>query len=94
MLEAIIMLLGVFAGIFLLKLKNSIKLKCISLNNKLQTLAVILIIFIMGINLGSMNNFEENILSLGYQSILFALIPTLFSVMVVYIFTQNFNLRK
>lgn len=94
MLEVIIMLLGVLAGIFLLKLKNNIKLKFISLNNKLQTLTVIFIIFIMGINLGSMDNFEENILTLGYKSILFALIPTLFSVVVVYIFTQNFNLRK
>lgn len=93
MLETLIMLVGVILGYFMLRLKNSTQKNIIDLNGKVQVIIVALIIFIMGINLGSIDNFAHKILTMGLQSLLFALIPTAFSVAVVYFFSQKFIIR-
>lgn len=56
------------------------KVVMIDLNSKIQLVAVTLIIFIMGINLGSMENFIDKMLVIGLQSLVFAIVPTAFSV--------------
>lgn len=94
MLETLIMLIGVVCGFYLLKLREHTKVKLLMINNKAQVIIVIAIIFIMGINLGSMHNFNEKIWNLGYQSILFAVIPTIFSIILVYILTKIFSLKN
>ena len=44
----------------------------------------------MGVLLGSRENFLQEITTLGFQSILFFLIPSVFSVIIVYPLTRIF----
>lgn len=89
MLESIIMLAGVLAGYGLLKTSARIRDIISACNNKVQLISVALIIFIMGINLGSIENFAQKMLTMGWQSLIFAIIPTVFSVIVVYFFSKT-----
>lgn len=59
----------------------------VNLNNKVQLIAVALIIFIMGINLGSMEDFAHKMLTMGLQSLVF-------SVIIVYIFSKLFIVKN
>ena len=93
MVETLIMVLGVIAGFSLLKVKEHRRIAVINLNNKVQ-LIVALIIFIMGINLGSMEDFAHKMLTMGLQSLVFAIIPTVFSVIIVYIFSKLFIVKN
>lgn len=90
MVETLIMVLGVS----LLKVKEHRRIAVVNLNNKVQLIAVALIIFIMGINLGSMEDFAHKMLTMGLQSLVFAIIPTLFSVIIVYIFSKLFIVKN
>lgn len=94
MLETVIMLLGAILGYFLLKIKEPLRLCIINYNNKIQLISVALIIFIMGINLGSMENFVQKMIMLGGQSFIFAIIPTLFSIIIVYVFSKLFIIKN
>lgn len=94
MVETLIMILGVIAGFSLLKVKEHRRIAVVNLNNKVQLIAVALIIFIMGINLGSMEDFAHKMLTMGLQSLVFAIIPTVFSVIIVYIFSKLFIVKK
>lgn len=93
MIETLIMLAGVIAGYFILRLKNFAQKNIAVLNGKIQVVIVALIIFIMGINLGSIDDFAQKMLTMGIQSLLFAIIPTAFSVAVVYFFSCKFIIR-
>ena len=86
MVETLIMVLGVIAGFSLLKVKEHRRIAVVNLNNKVQLIAVALIIFIMGINLGSMEDFAHKMLTMGLQ--------TLFSVIIVYIFSKLFIVKN
>ena len=94
MVETLIMVLGVIAGFSLLKVKEHRRIAVVNLNNKVQLIAVALIIFIMGINLGSMEDFAHKMLTMGLQSLVFAIIPTVFSVIIVYIFSKLFIVKN
>ena len=93
MIETLIMLVGVIAGYFMLRLKNSTQKNIAALNGKVQVIIVALIIFIMGVNLGSIDDFAQKMLTMGVQSLIFAIIPTAFSVGVVYFFSRKFIIR-
>ena len=80
----IIMCVGVLVGKFLFPAKWK------RINEFLQTVYTLLLIFSMGILLGSRENFVQEITTLGFQSILFFLIPSVFSVIVVYPLTRIF----
>ena len=80
----IIMCMGVFIG----KLFFPVKWKRI--NELLQTICTLLLIFSMGVLLGSRENFLRELAALGSQSFLFFLIPSLFSVLAVYPLTRIF----
>lgn len=93
MVETLIMIIGAIAGYFMLRLKNSMQKNIAVLNGKVQVIIVALIIFIMGINLGSIDNFAHKMITMGVQSLLFAIVPTAFSVAVVYFFSQKFIIK-
>ena len=88
MVETLIMILGVIAGFSLLKVKEHRRIAVVNLNNKVQLIAVALII------LGSMEDFAHKMLTMGLQSLVFAIIPTVFSVIIVYIFSKLFIVKN
>lgn len=88
------MLVGAIAGYLLLKIDDHTRRKISSYNNALQLITVALIIFIMGINLGSIDDFASKMVTLGLQSLVFAIVPTLFSIIVVYYLSQKFIIKK
>lgn len=57
-------------------------------NEKLTLLFTVLLIFSMGVMLGKRDAFLEELGSLGLSSLLFCLLPVIFSVIVVYILTN------
>lgn len=59
-------------------------------NTLLQMSCTAVLIFAMGVKLGSRENFLEELTSMGFTSVLFAVIPILFSVLLVYILTERF----
>lgn len=76
------------AGILVSKIFFPIKWKRI--NELLQLICTLLLIFSMGVMLGSREDFLDTITTLGSQSILFFLIPSVFSVIAVYPLTKKF----
>ena len=84
MLILLIMTAGVLFGLFFFpkKLKKA--------NEKLQLAATTLLIFSMGIKLGSRENFLHELGSVGFQSLVYAIVPIFFSVLTVYLLTQRF----
>ncbi len=59
-------------------------------NEYLQLICTLLLIFSMGVMLGSKDNFFQELANLGLTSFLFFLIPTLLSIAVVYYLTKRF----
>ena len=57
-------------------------------------LCTLLLIFSMGVMLGQKENFLSELSSLGLKSFLFFLIPTLVSIILVYILTKRFMEKK
>ena len=94
MIEILIMIVGTIVGFYLLKIKDKLRIKIINYNNKLQLITVTIITFIMGINLGSMENFLQKILALGGYSIIFAILPTIFSIILVYVISRLFIIKN
>lgn len=58
------------------------------LNERLQLICTIALIFSMGVMLGKRENFLQELSTLGAQSFLFFLIPTVFSVLCVFLLTR------
>ncbi|MDO4438402.1 MAG: hypothetical protein Q4B86_03020 [Eubacteriales bacterium] len=65
-----------------------------TINEKLQLACTLILIFSMGRMLGSRENFFEELLSLGFTSFLFFAIPSIFSVILVFIFSERYMVRK
>lgn len=84
----IIMCAGILAGRFLSS--SSIK----TMNEKLSLLCTLALIFSMGVMLGQRENFLEDLTALGMTSFLFFLIPTLLSILFVYLLTKHFMEKK
>ena len=64
-------------------------------NESIQLTCTLLLIFSMGVNLGKKENFIHELTSLGVQSFLFFMIPTIFSILFVYVLTKHFmNTKK
>jgi len=93
LIESLIMIVGAIAGYFMLRLKSSTQKNITVLNGKIQIIIVALIIFIMGINLGSIDDFAQKMITMGFQSLIFAIIPTTFSVAIVYFFSRKFIVK-
>ena len=63
-------------------------------NERLAMLCTLLLIFSMGVMLGQKENFLSELSSLGLKSFLFFLLPTLASIIIVYILTKRFIDKK
>lgn len=65
----------------------------VSFLQKLQTVAVLLILFFMGINLGSNEKLLSNLDMLGFRSLIFAISGIIFSIVPVIIFWKIIHER-
>lgn len=63
-------------------------------NEKLQVLCTVLLIFCMGVTLGSRENFLQELGTLGGTSFLFFVIPAGFSLILVFLLTKKFMPEK
>ena len=61
-----------------------------ALNEKLQTVCTVLLIFSMGVMLGRRDNFLQEIAALGWKSLVFCLVPSAFSALLVFALTRQF----
>lgn len=59
-------------------------------NQYLQIICVAILIFSMGVKLGSRENFLKEISEIGFSSLILAVIPILFSVILVYFLTEKY----
>lgn len=63
------------------------------LNSFLQTAATALLIFTMGVSLGSRPNFLSELAEIGLQSLALAAVPTVLSVAVVYPLSRKYLVK-
>ena len=84
MLILCIMAAGVFLG-YKFELKKTMKV-----NEKFQMAATGVLIFIMGISLGQREGFLNELLELGWKSIVFTVAAVAFSVLFVYLLSNAF----
>lgn len=63
-------------------------------NEKVQLGSMLLLIFCMGISLGSKPNFFKEIGTLGIKGVVFAIVPIIFSIGLVYLLTSKFMKEK
>ena len=80
------------AGILISKIYFPIKWKRV--NELLQLVCTLLLIFSMGVLLGSRDDFLTSLSELGAKSFLFFLLPSAFSVIAVYPLTKLFLEKK
>lgn len=84
----IIMCLGILSGRFLVPNRTKKGNELVSLT------CTFLLIFSMGVTLGRNDNFMNDLSSLGLSSLLFFLIPTVLSILIVYVLTKKFMKKK
>ncbi|MEA5084584.1 MAG: LysO family transporter [Lachnospiraceae bacterium] len=77
---------------FVVGFKSNINEKMVKVNSRMQTLCLVLLIFVMGIGIGMNKEVLNNLSTLGLKAILFAVISIAGSVFVVYLF--SFILEK
>ena len=80
------------AGILISKIFFPVKWKHI--NELIQLICTLLLIFSIGVLLGSREDFLNTITTVGFQSFLFFLLPAVCSVIVVYPLTKIFLNNK
>ena len=88
MLVLLIMCVGVIVGGWFFPQKYK------KLNEKIQVVCTILLIFSMGVMLGRQDNLLEQIAPIGLTSLLFAILPILASIILVYFLTKRFMKNK
>lgn len=57
---------------------------------KLQVVATVLLIFSMGVMLGKRENFLHELATLGWKSLIFCLVPSVLSALLVFVLTRQF----
>ncbi len=84
----IIMCIGIIVGRFLFtdRMKKG--------NEYISLTCTFLLIFAMGVMLGKKENFLQELSSLGLYSFLFFAIPTILSIIFVYMLTQRYLLNN
>lgn len=63
-------------------------------NEYAQVVCTCLLIFSMGVMLGQRENFIEELKSLGFQSFLLFFLPSLFSMILVFLLSKKFMEKK
>ncbi len=84
----IVMCLGIIAGRFIIP--NSAK----KWSELMSLICTFILILSMGIKLGKNENFLSDLSTLGLSSLLFFLIPTVLSIIIVFILTKKFMIKK
>ena len=59
-------------------------------NERIQIMSTAVLIFTMGVTLGSKPNFIKEFITLGGDSLILAIIPIVFSILLVYVLTKRF----
>lgn len=80
----VIMGIGVAIGHFIFPKRAK------AVNERLQIVCTLVLIFSMGVMLGQRENFLGELATVGIQSFLFFLFPTVLSVVCVYLLTRRF----
>lgn len=88
MTVVIIMAVGVLIGYFLIPVRLTERLG--KVNSWIQMVLVAVLIFMMGLKLGSRENFWQELLSLGWKSAVLAVVPIVLSVALVYPLSRKF----
>lgn len=83
-----VMLVGVFIG------SKYFPEKWHGHNSKVQVASIVMLIFCMGVSLGSNPEFMQELGVQGIKGLLFAILPILFSILVVYALTHKFLREK
>ncbi len=83
-----IMLVGVLLG------NKLLPHKCKSLIEKIQFFCVVVLIFIMGVSIGSTEGVFYDLLNIGLTSTVYAIVPIIFSVFFVYALTKKAFFNK
>ena len=84
MLILIVMAIGIVIGYTCFPIQWS------KANSWLQLVCTAVLIFCMGVSLGSRPDFFQEMAELGIDSLVFALVPIAFSVFLVYVLTKKF----
>lgn len=84
----IVMCLGILAGRFIVP--NSAK----KWSELISLICTFILILSMGVKLGKNENFLNDLSTLGLSSLLFFLIPTVLSIIIVFILTKKFMIKK
>ncbi|MDF2586245.1 MAG: Protein of unknown function prokaryotic rane [Anaerocolumna sp.] len=84
MLVLLILVVGIVVGIklFPAKLKK--------LNERVQVISISLLIFAMGVSLGSKPDFFKELYSLGFESLILTIVPMVLSIILVFYLTERF----
>lgn len=80
----VFMALGVLMGALV-----PMKEKQVSILGKLQSAGVILLLFVMGLSMGLDRKLLSQLSTLGYKALVYALMTTLFSIAMVFLFTHR-----
>lgn len=84
----LIMCVGVVIGTYVFPDKWQVH------NSKIQVISIITLIFCMGITLGSNERLMDKIFGMGLKGLLFAIVPIILSVILVFILTKLFMKEK
>lgn len=84
----IIMCLGILVGRLFLtpRIKKA--------SETISVMCTVLLIFSMGVTLGRNENFLDELSALGFSSLLFFLVPTALSVVIVYLLTRKMTKKE
>ncbi|MGL5676208.1 MAG: LysO family transporter [Cellulosilyticaceae bacterium] len=63
-------------------------------NHYVQLVSIVLLIFCMGVSLGSNPTFMEQLVSMGFKGVVFAVVPILGSIGCVYVLSEKFMKNK
>lgn len=83
------MALGVLVGAVI-----PLKERQVSLLGKLQSAGVILLLFIMGLSMGLDRKLLSQLSTLGYKALVFAVLTTVFSIALVFLFTRRLGRKE
>ena len=88
MIVIIIMSIGLLIGYFVLPVRLTERFG--KINSWIQLVLVCILIFTMGIKLGSRENFWKELVDLGWKSFVLAVLPIIMSIALVYPLTKRF----
>lgn len=84
MLVIFVMMIGVLLGMIFYPIRYKVTI------NRATFICTLILIFIMGVNLGQRENFLEELATLGIEGLVLSIVPIICSTIVVYFLTQRF----